>query len=170
MRITGLTSSQTEQLKEVALTLTGKRSVSLLAKQLLLAKLSKHEQPAKATKEESILTRKKSRVEVRLDGLTKKQLTEWANAENSTINRYIAMLLINYAKKHNQTLTAYRLQSLRNSNYQLFQIGKNINQIAQALNQGAPVSITSLELEKLYKKIDEHTDLVRKVITKTPSL
>lgn len=67
-------------------------------------------------------------------------------------------------------MSAKQIQALLESNYQLYQIGTNINQIAKTLNQGKPISLTSKKLDELAKLIDTHINRVADVISSTPAL
>lgn len=161
IKIYGLTKEQCLALEQLALQKIDKKSVSLLAKQLLLDALNN------VTSETSVHTKK--RTEIRLNTNTKNKLQQLAAQENMSLNRYIVMLLNNHVETK-KIMSRTQLQALRESNYQLFQMGKNINQIAKALNQGLPATVSSTELEKIYRFIDKHTDEVMEVIANTPSL
>lgn len=163
IKIYGLTKEQCALLKKVAIQKVDKQSISLLAKQLLLNEIEI------STTTEKPKTERKRRAEIRLNPSTQEKLLELATAQGMTLNRFMVMLLNNYIED-TKIMSATQIQALRESNYQLYQIGTNINQIAKALNQGKPASLTSQKLDELAKLIDEHTSKVADVISTTPTL
>jgi hypothetical protein len=56
------------------------------------------------------------------------------------------------------------LETLGESNYQLLAIGRNLNQIAKRLNEGAPEQLTLREIRELKQQIDAHTGAVARAI------
>lgn len=162
VRIRDISEKEYEELKNVALHIVGTPSIAALAKHLLLKQ-------TEARLNKAFVEAVSKRTEIRLNTKTKDKLQQLAAQENMSLNRYIVMLLNNYVETK-KIMSRTQLQALRESNYQLFQIGKNINQIAKALNQGLPATVSSAELEKIYHFIDKHTEEVRQVIVKTPSL
>ncbi|CAM5191838.1 hypothetical protein OURE66S_03865 [Oligella ureolytica] len=96
---------------------------------------------------------------------TKFELEELAKAEGMTLNRYIVMLLHGYSTKE-PVLSTNEVDAIRKSNYQLYKIGHNLNQIAKALNAGLPNSISNTEITKLKAVIDEHMTKVHQLIDK----
>jgi hypothetical protein len=56
------------------------------------------------------------------------------------------------------------METLGESNYQLLSIGRNLNQIAKRLNQGYVQPITLERIEQLQQQINQHTELVSKVL------
>lgn len=163
IKIYGLTKEQCALLKKVAIQKVDKQSISLLAKQLLLNEIEI------STTTEKPKTERKRRAEIRLNPSTQEKLLELATAQGMTLNRFMVMLLNNYIED-TKIMSATQIQALRESNYQLYQIGTNINQIAKALNQGKSASLTSQKLDELAKLIDEHTSKVADVISTTPTL
>lgn len=56
------------------------------------------------------------------------------------------------------------IEALGESNYQLLAIGRNLNQVAKAMNEGRLESVPTEAIEKLRKIIDTHTDTVSSAI------
>lgn len=52
------------------------------------------------------------------------------------------------------------IEALGESNYQLLSIGRNLNQVAKAMNEGRRDSVTIESIERLRQIIDVHTDKV----------
>ena len=52
------------------------------------------------------------------------------------------------------------IEALGESNYQLLAIGRNLNQVAKAMNEGKRDSVTIQSIERLRQIIDTHTDKV----------
>lgn len=52
------------------------------------------------------------------------------------------------------------IEALGESNYQLLSIGRNLNQVARAMNEGRRDSVTIESIERLRQIIDAHTDKV----------
>ena len=52
------------------------------------------------------------------------------------------------------------IEALGESNYQLLSIGRNLNQVAKAMNEGRRDSVTIESIERLRQIIDAHTDKV----------
>lgn len=52
------------------------------------------------------------------------------------------------------------IDALGESNYQLLAIGRNLNQVAKAMNEGKRDSVTIKSIERLRQIIDTHTDKV----------
>ena len=160
MKIYGLTPENIKQLKKVAYKKTGKSSVSSLAKQLLLEELSI--KPSKTTiNDESPGPTK--RLVLRITEPIFNQLSENAEQNDMTINRYAALILHGHTA-NSPALTTKEVQSLRDSNYELHKIGVNLNQIAKALNTGTATSLTLKELHVLHELIDEHFSKVGQLL------
>jgi len=56
------------------------------------------------------------------------------------------------------------IEALGQSNYQLLAIGRNLNQIARAINEGRCDSVALSSIEKLRQVIDSHTEKVSRAI------
>lgn len=163
LRIRNVSEEDYANLKALALQLTGSCSVSSLIRYWI-----QHSGTMTPEKQDNQLPKlSRSRLEIQLKN--KEPLSALALTQGMTLNRFIVMLLHNYTQD-TKIMSATQIQALRESNYQLYQLGKNINQIAKALNQGKPVSLTSQKLDDLAKLIDTHTSKVADVISTTPTL
>ena len=58
-------------------------------------------------------------------------------------------------------LLGNEIEVLRKSNYELYRIGVNVNQIAKQLNAGSQAHIDIINLSK---NIDKHTTIVGKIL------
>ncbi|WP_028357648.1 plasmid mobilization protein [Brackiella oedipodis] len=159
MKVYGLSAQTKEKLKKLALEKTGKTSLSNFTKQLLIAQIApEHEKtPITAPK------RQTARVEVRISQELLKKLTQDAQQSDMTVNQFITFVLTRYAAS-NTILTRKEVATLRESNYQLFKIGHNLNQIAKALNQGQSSSLTTTQIKTLNQHIDQHLNEVHTLI------
>lgn len=160
LRIRNVSEEDYANLKALALQLTGSYSVPSLIRYWI-------RQSGIKLQDNQLPKLSRSRLEIQLKN--KEQLSALALTQGMTLNRFIVMLLHNYTQD-TKIMSATQIQALRESNYQLYQLGKNINQIAKALNQGKPVSLTSQKLDDLAKLIDTHTSKVADVISTTPTL
>lgn len=163
-RIRGLSVTEVELLREKAHQVTGKKSIAGLAKKLL------YEQGFLMGKSNSRLKNdnaEQSRFEIRLNTDDQRVLEELAAQEGMTLNGYVAMLLHGYVTKEPQ-LTTNEVQAIRESNYQLYKIGNNLNQVAKALNM-EEVSANSVKLaaiESLQAMMRQHMLTVHPLIEK----
>lgn len=140
-RIRGLSVTEVEQLREKAHQVTGSKSIAGLAKKLLYEQGFLTETPKSSSSEGQ------SRFEIRLCNQDQQALEKLANQEGMTLNRYVTMLLRGYISKGPQ-LTTNEVKAIRESNYQLYKIGNNLNQVAKALNM-EEVSANSVKLEAI---------------------
>ena len=58
-------------------------------------------------------------------------------------------------------LLGNEIEILKKSNYELYKIGVNVNQIAKANNAG---DMMELPINQLYKKIQEHISIVQSLL------
>lgn len=91
-------------------------------------------------------------------------LNEAAAQADMSVSAFIRMALRSQMTKmailNNDEVTA-----LYQSNFQLLRIGRNLNQIARALNAQESAELTSQKIEDVQSLINEHTDKVRDLIT-----
>ncbi len=158
-RIRNLTQDEYTSLKNLAIQLTGKPSIATLAKQLILEKLGKHNNKLPEEKAEN----QGQRIEVRLQSPDLKELKERARQSNMTANRYLAMLFQAHTQKA-PVLSTKEIEALYQSNAQLLRIGRNLNQIAKALNAGSQTAISTRLLNNIKDELDTHTEQVADVI------
>ena len=160
LRVFGLTESELATLREIACKEYGRPSVSLLAKNMLKARLDAPEEPELVR-----LPPPKSnkRITVRLPEKDRAYLEEAAKRRGGTINDAIRDIIQTHISRH-PILSAVELDELHHSNYQLLSIGRNLNQIAHKLNAGEPVSLTSQYIAELREIINNHTERVGRVL------
>lgn len=62
---------------------------------------------------------------------------------------------------HKHELLGNEIENLRKSNYELYRIGVNINQIAKAINAGHKINF---DINMLNSQIKKHTEKVEKIL------
>lgn len=160
VRVFGLSITELEALRELALKRYGKPSVSLLAKKLLQAQMETPEEP-EAVKLPPPKCRR--RITVRLPDKDRAYLEAAAELRRGTINDVARDIIQSHIYRH-PMLSAYEADTLYQSNYQLLLIGRNINQIARHLNAGENASLNSRQITELKKFIDAHIAKVNHVL------
>lgn len=155
----GLTQTEQQRLKELALERFGKASVSLLAKHLLKEALKEKGNTEQVVSDVPNHTR----LEIQLIETDRAYLDELALKFGSTANMAARSILRSYISKH-PNLSAKEIEVLYQSNGQLLRIGRNINQIVRQLNAMEGVNLTSDHIAQLHTVIDEHTKKVGDVL------
>ncbi len=143
---------------KLAVAKTGRASLSALAKSLVMEHLRNH-----VTTKKNI-TRQRKRLQIRLDDDTQQCVDNLAQTSHMTANQFVAMLVEQYVSK-NPTLTTAEITALYKSNQQLLMIGRNLNQIAKALNSNTATELSTKTLNELREIIDKHTDTVSHLIS-----
>lgn len=143
---------------KLAVAKTGRASLSALAKALVLEYLENHDTQKRNT------NRKRKRLQIRLDEDTQSELDNLAKDSHMTSNQFVSMLVEQYISK-NPTLTTAEITALYKSNQQLLMIGRNLNQIAKALNSNTATELSTKTLNELREIIDKHTDTVSHLIS-----
>ena len=154
----GLTGTDREKLRQIALQRYGKASVSLLLKNLALAELQKTEPVLTADTAD-----KKKRITLRLPENERRYLQEIADHNRSSIPETIRGILQEYIYR-NPAYGHHEVTALFQSNAQLLRIGQNLNQIARKLNAGESVSLTSQHIAELKTFIEQHAGKVGDII------
>ena len=160
VRVFGLTKSELEALRNLALKKYGKDSVSLLAKKLLQAQLDEAEEPELV---KLPAPKGNKRITVRLPEKDRAYLEMAAAQHHSSVNDVVRDIVQAYIRKH-PSLSAAEVEVLYQSNYQLLSIGRNLNQVARQLNMGESASITSEHIKELTLIIKQHTEKVADVL------
>lgn len=90
-------------------------------------------------------------------------LTKIAQSTDSSIQHYLRCLVRSnlYGKYE---LLGFEMENLRRSNYELYRLGVNINQIAKALNTGHDVEVSKAMFDDMHQQITEHTSRVEKIL------
>lgn len=174
IRLGDIPQEELDELERIALIKVGNPSLPNLVKYLLKQELKKKNI---TTNNKNIGLKTEGRIEIRLTKEVKEVLEKNAQIEGITVNKYIVALLNNSLVKNNpKHLTFLQRQELKLSNYQLFQIGNNINQIAKRLNtEGNSPTLAEVkrwknDLLNWKKFFDEHKKKVGKLISATPTL
>ncbi|MDD3759164.1 MAG: plasmid mobilization relaxosome protein MobC [Advenella sp.] len=158
-RIRNLTNDEYLSLKILAKQSTGKSSIAQLAKLLLMKQLGKQGDSLSDTNVQD----SGNRIEVRLQSSDLNELRDRAVKSNMTANRYLAMLLQAHIQKV-PVVTTKQIEALYQSNAQVLKIGRNLNQIAKALNAGRPAAVSTQMLTDIKNELDKHTEKVADVI------
>jgi len=108
--------------------------------------------------------RKKLRWEVPLTPSEKQAVVKMAEQENCSPRRWVVNL-IRLALTREPQFMIKELEVLGESNYQLYSIGRNLNQLAKRLNEGHLEPVTVERIEELRKAIREHTDAVNRAMS-----
>ncbi|WP_267390772.1 plasmid mobilization relaxosome protein MobC [Snodgrassella sp. B3088] len=162
-KIYGLTPEVVEKLKQIALSKTGKPSISKLAKTLLLEQLNLEPKDNVNNYSNTDSQRNKKRLEIQINNDQLEYLKAVAELHLMTSNAFVVDIIEHYITGH-PTLSNNETQALYQSNYQLLRIGRNLNQIARQLNIGESGGITTDEIQKLRTIIEKHTESVNEVI------
>lgn len=105
----------------------------------------------------------KIRFEILMTKSEKTAVMERANLEQCSQRRWI-IDAIRAGLTHEPQFGMKEIDALGESNYQLLAIGRNLNQIAKAINEGRRDSVTIESIERLRQVIDAHTDKVSDAI------
>lgn len=87
-------------------------------------------------------------------------LKELSEKNECSIQYYIRIILNNHLYNERKLL-GNELEVLKKSNYELYRIGVNVNQIAKANNMGDRVD---LPINKLYEFIKNHTLIIEEIL------
>lgn len=105
----------------------------------------------------------KVRFEVLLTQSEKAAVQERANLERCSQRRWV-IDAIRAGLTHEPQFGMKEIDALGESNYQLLAIGRNLNQVAKAMNEGRRDSVTIESIERLRAVIDAHTEQVSNAI------
>ena len=101
----------------------------------------------------------KVRFEILMTKSEKAAVQERANLERCSQRRWI-IDAIRAGLTREPQFGMKEIDALGESNYQLLAIGRNLNQVAKAMNEGKRDSVTIKSIERLREIIDAHTDKV----------
>lgn len=105
----------------------------------------------------------KSRIELRLSASEREAIERIAGQVGTSSNKWISDLVRAYLT-HEPQLGMQELQVIGESNQQLRAIGRNLNQIAHALNRDQRERNTAWTAEQLVEVINRHTESVHAAI------
>lgn len=108
----------------------------------------------------------KKRVQLSIPIYDFEYLQTLANNSKSSIQYYIIYVLYNHLYNERKLL-GNEIEVLKKSNYELYKIGVNINQIAKANNAGDKME---LPINMLSNKIDSHVNLVMGILKSNSSI
>lgn len=109
---------------------------------------------------------KKQRIQFSLPIYDYNYLEKLAKNSHSSIQYYIICIIINHLYKERKLLGC-EIEVLKKSNYELYKIGVNINQIAKASHTG---NITNLPINKLHKFIENHIKVVQNLLVNSTNI
>lgn len=101
----------------------------------------------------------KVRFEILMTKSEKAAVLERSNLERCSQRRWI-IDAIRAGLTREPQFGMKEIDALGESNYQLLAIGRNLNQVAKAMNEGKRDSVTIDSIERLRQIIDAHTDKV----------
>jgi hypothetical protein len=101
----------------------------------------------------------KVRFEILMTQSEKAAVLERANLERCSQRRWI-IDAIRAGLTHEPQFGMTEIDALGESNYQLLAIGRNLNQVAKAMNEGRRDSVTIESIERLRRTIDVHVKKV----------
>lgn len=105
----------------------------------------------------------KVRFEILMTNSEKTAVQERANLERCSQRRWV-IDAIRAGLTHEPQFGMKEIEALGESNYQLLAIGRNLNQVAKAMNEGRRDSVTIESIERLRGIIDAHTEKVSTAI------
>ncbi len=105
----------------------------------------------------------KERVEVRLTQSEYEAAKERAEAEGTSLQRYIVNC-VRASLTNEPQFTMEATKALWESSYQLQAIGRNLNQITKAINMGKELTATEKQLQGMSDYIRRHTDKADAVV------
>ncbi|MDO4997333.1 MAG: plasmid mobilization relaxosome protein MobC [Neisseria sp.] len=163
IKVYGLSQDELNKLRLVAVEKTGKKSVSFLARSLLLEQIST-EIECKTTEVKDLEGKQeKTRLEMKLPANVANYLEKSSLVKHMSANMVALGIIIEHMDKE-PVISDYEIQALYQSNYQLLRIGRNLNQIARQMNVGESVSLTLEHIQELTTFIREHTEYVGQVL------
>ena len=112
------------------------------------------------------LSIKKRRIQLSLPVYDYEFLEKLALDSDSSIQHYIKVILYDYLYS-DRKLLGTEIEALKKSNYELYKIGVNVNQIAKANNAGDKVN---LPINKLYNFLQSHINTVKNILNNTTDI
>lgn len=103
---------------------------------------------------------KKKRLQLSIPIYDYDYLEKMAKNSHSSIQYYITVIIIHHLYNEKRLL-GNEIEVLKKSNYELYKIGVNVNQIAKANNAG---DIIELPINKLYNHIQKHIKIVQDLL------
>lgn len=89
-----------------------------------------------------------------------------AQNSHSSIQYYTTVIILEYLYSQKRLL-GNEIEVLKKSNYELYKIGVNVNQIAKANNAG---DMIELPINQLYNQIQKHIKVVQDLLKSSTSI
>lgn len=142
----------------------GIKESQMLRQMILKVSRGTDSPPPEADKDEP----KTSKVTVRLSKRERQQILDRVAQEGFSNPTQWATALVRSALHREPVLTASEISALRASNRELAAIGRNLNQVARALNIEFRDSdkLKQDDIEKLADRIEQHKDLVAGLLSR----
>ncbi|WP_395146155.1 hypothetical protein ACF3NV_10420 (plasmid) [Moraxella atlantae] len=112
------------------------------------------------------ITLKKKRLQLSLPVYDYEFLEKLAKKSDSSIQHYLTVIIMKYLYNHKKLL-GKEIEALRASNYELYKIGVNVNQIAKANNAG---DMVDLPINRLYNAIQDHINKVKVILNESTDI
>ena len=113
--------------------------------------------------ESEVPDRIRRRIEFRLSESEFAAVVRISEQSGTSVNKWIADLVRAYIT-HEPQFGMHELQAVGESNHQLRAIGRNLNQVALAMNRGGKSGDFSGDIRRLSAMLNEHTEKVNAVI------
>ncbi|WP_426243459.1 plasmid mobilization relaxosome protein MobC [Psychrobacter sp. TWP2-1-2] len=168
-KLAGLTEDQKLFLKDYATVNTGKRSITAGILTLINESMSESKKIIQAQAKALLPIQEiprdkqanfKKRVQISLLQHDHDCLENLSNNTDSSIQHYIICMIRNHLYNKHELLGS-EIETLRKSNYELYRIGVNVNQIAKQLNAG---NQAHFDIQKLSEQISKHTTIVENIL------
>nr|WP_176451265.1 hypothetical protein [Moraxella bovis] len=103
---------------------------------------------------------KKQRLQLSIPIYDYEYLEQLAQNSHSSIQYYTKVIILDYLYSKKRLLGS-EIEVLKKSNYELYKIGVNVNQIAKANNAG---DMIELPINQLYNQIQKHIKVVQDLL------
>ncbi|UZA34038.1 hypothetical protein LP087_13785 (plasmid) [Moraxella bovis] len=103
---------------------------------------------------------KKQRLQLSIPIYDYEYLEQLAQNSHSSIQYYTTVIILEHLYSQKRLL-GNEIEVLKKSNYELYKIGVNVNQIAKANNAG---DMIELPINKLYNEISNHIKIVKSIL------
>ena len=158
LSIRNVTEEDYSHLCNLAVLKTGRCSLSALVKTLIREQITLTPPSSKR------IDNNRKRLEARVNKSTRLALDKLAKEAKMSTNQFVSMLLEQYINQ-SPLLSTAEIMAIYQSNQQLLAIGRNLNQIAKALNSGLATNLSTQTIQTLEKTIEQHTlkigDMIR---------
>lgn len=161
--VNGITEDQKDFLYDYAKNQLGSRSRTKAILSIIDKAMDKPSPIKKREMPTMMVNPYRKRVELSLLYEDYLQLKEITGDTDTSIQYYIISLILKDLYGY-QRLNGTQIELLRKSNYQLYKIGVNLNQIAKAFNEG---DRRKINLDTLGKFIKDHVEIVKSLLAES---